>query len=53
MNPLKVAHINKKDIERAKAVTELSKILIAKWNGRYQQKYDKPLPEKTASKSES
>ena len=46
MNPLKIAHINKKDIERAKAVKELSKILIAKWNGRYENKSQNQKPPK-------
>lgn len=35
---MKIAYINTKDIERAKAVKELSKILISKWNKRYENK---------------
>ena len=37
---MKIAHINTKDIERAKAVKELSKILISKWNKRYENRND-------------
>ena len=50
---MKIAHINTKDIERAKAVKELSKILISKWNKRYENRNDNHPNPKRDQKNKS